>query len=77
MSDEFQSQTQEAGFSGAEVDKHAITRRVLGEQCGHMKRVGRKVKGIGSSTFSTIASHASFAPGSLFTSLTHAELTII
>ena len=37
---ELQSQTQEASSSSVEVDEHAITRRVLGERCGHMKGVG-------------------------------------
>ena len=64
MSDELQSQTQEAVSSGAEVDKHIITKRVLGKRRGHVKGVGRKVKGVKSSTSSTAASHANFALGS-------------
>ena len=44
--------------------EHTITRRVLGERCGHVRAVGRKLKGVGNSTSSTAASHANFAPGS-------------
>ena len=64
LSDELQSYTQEVGLSGAEVDEHAITKRVLRERRGHVKGVGQKVKGIRSSTSSTAASHANFALGS-------------
>ena len=72
--DELQSQTHEDGSSGAEVDEHAITKRVLGERHSHVKVVVRKVKGVRSSTSSTAASHASFAPGSSYAGLIHAEL---
>ena len=77
LSDEFQSQTQEAASSSAEVDEHAVTRRVLGERHGHVRVVGKKVKGIKSSTSSTAASHASFAPESSYADLTHVELADI
>ena len=61
LSEELLSQTQEASSSGAKVNKHVITKRAFGEQRGHVKEVGRKVKGIRSST---ATSHTSFAPGS-------------
>ena len=64
LSNELHSQTQEAASSGAEVDEHAITRRVLGERCGHVIAVGRKLKAIRTSTSSTATSHARFALGS-------------
>ena len=47
---------------GAKVDEHAITIRVLGEQCGDVKAVGKKVKGIRSSTSSIVDSQANFRP---------------
>ena len=37
---------------------------MLGEKCDHERAVGRILKGAGSSTSSTAASHAYFAPGS-------------
>jgi len=74
--DELQSQTQEAASSGAEVDEHAITKRVLGERRGHVKVFGRKLKGDESSSSSTVASHANFAPGSSSFIPTHEELDI-
>ena len=74
LSEELQSETQEAASSGVEVDKHAITRRMLGERHGHMRAVGRKLKGVGSSTSSTVASHAHFAPGSSSIGLSYEEL---
>ena len=57
------SQTHEASLSGTKVDEHAITRKVLGERRRHVREIGRKVKSIGSSTSSTIASHANFGSG--------------
>ena len=56
------------------MNKHAITKRVLGERRSHVKGVGRKAKGVGSSTSSTTASHTSFAPGSSSGPI-HDELT--
>ena len=41
MSEELQSQAQEATSSGAELDEHTITRSVIGERRGHEKAVGR------------------------------------
>ena len=41
-----------------------------------MKGVGKKVKGIGSSTSTTGASHANFAPWSSFAGPIHAELAV-
>ena len=72
--DEFQSQTQEVGSLGAEVDEYAITRRVPSERHGHVKGVGRKMKGIGSSTSSTATSHANFAHASSSAGLIHVYL---
>ena len=72
--DELQSQTQEAASSGDEVDEHAIIRHVLGERRGHVKAVGRKLKGVGTSTSSTAASHAHFAPGSSSFGFSYEEL---
>ena len=46
----------------AEVDEHAITRRVFGERRGHVRGVGQKVKGIRSSTSSTTTSNDNFGP---------------
>ena len=63
-------------MSGAEVYKHAITRRVLSERCGHVKGIGKKVKGIRSSTSTTTASHADFAPRSSSVDLIHMELAV-
>ena len=71
MSEELQSQTQQAASSGAEVDEHAITRSVLGEQRGHEKAIGRILKSIKSSSSSTTASRASCAPGSSSTGPTY------
>ncbi len=62
-----QSQTQEAASSGAEVDEHAVTRKVLGQRRGHEKGVGRKLMDRRSgSTSSTAGSRASFVAGSSF-----------
>ncbi len=58
---ELETQTQEAVSSGTEVDEHAVTRSVLGERRGHIRAVGRKIRGVDGST---TASHATFAPGS-------------
>ncbi|KAL5580670.1 hypothetical protein UlMin_013112 [Ulmus minor] len=58
------AQTQEATSSGAEVDEHEMTRRVLGERRGHQRAVGRLLRGDRSSFATTAASHAYFAPGS-------------
>ena len=74
LSNELQFQTQEATSSGAEVDEHAITRRVLGERRGHVRAVDRKLKGVGTSTTSTAASHAHFASGSSSFGPSHDEL---
>ena len=45
-------------MSGVIVDKHAITRKVVGERRGHESGVGRRVMGIGSFTSSTATSRA-------------------
>ena len=55
---------QEVASSGAEVDEHAVTRRVLGGRRGHQRAVGRLLRGEGSSFASTAASQAHFAPRS-------------
>ena len=64
LSSELQSQTQEASSLSVEVDEHAITRKLLVERWGHVRAVGRKVKGIGSSTTSVAISHVNFGAGS-------------
>ena len=64
LTQELESQTQEAASSGAKVDEHEVTRRVLGERRNHQRVVGRLLKGAGSSFATTAASHAYFAPGS-------------
>ncbi|KAL5544807.1 hypothetical protein UlMin_008591 [Ulmus minor] len=64
LTQELEAQSQEATSSGAEVDEHEVTRRVLGERRGHQRAVGRLLRGDGSSFASTAASHAHFAPGS-------------
>ena len=56
------------------MDKHAITRGVLGERHGHVRAVGRKLKGVGTSTSSTAASHVHFAPGSSSVGPSYKEL---
>ena len=61
---ELESQTQEAASSGAEVDEHVVTRRVLGERRGHQRAIGKLLKGARSSFATTPASHAYFTPGS-------------
>ena len=66
---------QEAASSGAEIDEHTITRRLLGERRGHERAVGRKLKGVRSSTSSTAASHAHFAPESSSVAPSYEELT--
>ena len=58
LTGELESQTQEAASSGAKADEHAIIRSLLGERRSHIRAVGRKVKGVGSPTASTAASHA-------------------
>ena len=73
LEEELQSQTQEAASSGAKVDEHAITRKVLRERRGHEKGVGRKLKGFGDSTSSTTSSHVTCAPGSSSSSPTYEE----
>ena len=45
LTQELESKTQEAASSGAKVDKHEVTRRVLGERRGHQRAVGRLLKG--------------------------------
>ncbi|KAL5569268.1 hypothetical protein UlMin_025843 [Ulmus minor] len=64
LAQELETQTQEAASSGAEVDEHEVTRRVLGERRGHQRAIGRLLRGDGSSFATTAASHAYFAPGS-------------
>lgn len=74
MSDEYQSQTQEAALPSAEVDEHLITRRVLGDRRGHVKGVGQKVKGVDNSSSLTRGLHASFTFGSSSSDLVHVAL---
>ena len=47
---------------------------MLGERCGHVRVVGRKLKGVGSPISSTVASHANFALGSSSFNPIHEEL---
>ena len=61
---ELETQTQETASSGAKVDEHDVTQRVLGERCGHQCAVGRLLRGTRSSFATNAASHAHFAPGS-------------
>ncbi|KAL5551615.1 hypothetical protein UlMin_001791 [Ulmus minor] len=64
LTQELETQTQEAASSSVEVDEHEVTRRVLGERRGHQRAVGRLLRGDGSSFATTAASHAHFAHGS-------------
>ena len=64
LTQELESQTQQAASSGAEVDEHEVTRRVLGERRGHQRAVGKLLKGARSSFATIAASHAYFTPGS-------------
>ena len=77
LEEELQSQTQEATSSGAEVDEHAITRRVLDEWRGHERGVEHKLKGLSGSASSTIGSRATCAPGSSYSSLTYEEFAAV
>ena len=72
-----QSQTQEAASSGAKVDEHDVTRRVLGERRGHEKGVGRRLKGLSSSASSTAGSRATCAPGSSSSGPTYEEFIVV
>ncbi|KAL5570056.1 hypothetical protein UlMin_026631 [Ulmus minor] len=74
LTQELEAQTQEAASSGAEVDEHAVTRRVLGERRGHQRAVGRLLRGDGSSFASTATSHAHFAPGSSSAHLSYEQV---
>ena len=76
LTQELKFQTQEVAFSGAEVDEHAVTRHVLGERRGHERAIGRKLKCVGSSIFSTVASHAYFAPGFSSVAPSYEELDV-
>ena len=73
LEEELQIQTQEAASSGAEVDEHAVTRKVLGERRGHEKGVGHKLKGLDDSTSSTTGSRATCAIGSSSSGPTYEE----
>ena len=53
---ELETQIQEANSLGVEVDERAITRQVFSERRGHVRGIGWKVKGVGSSS-STVASY--------------------
>ena len=61
MSSERESQTQDASSSGAEVDEYAITRKVLSKKQGHVRGIGRKVKGVCSTSF-TASLQSTFGP---------------
>ena len=74
---ELQTQTQEATSSGTEVDERAVTRRVLGEQRGHEKGVGRILKGLGGSPSSTTRSRTSYEARSSSSGPTQEEFTAI
>ena len=56
------------------MDNNAITKIVFGVRYDHVREEGQKVKGVGSSTSSTAASHASFASRSSFVGPIHVEL---
>ena len=56
------------------MDEHIVTIRVLGERCGHQRAVGKILKGAGSSSSSTTASHAYFAPRSSLVHPSYEEL---
>ena len=73
LEEELQSQTQEATSFGAEVDEHAVTRRVLGQWRGHERGVGRILKGLSDSTCSTTGSRATCGPGSSSSGPTYEE----
>ena len=47
LTQELESQTQEAPSSGTEVDAHVVTRHMLGDRRGHERAVGRILKGAG------------------------------
>lgn len=46
MIEEKEIQTQEASCSGTTVDEHDVLREVLGERRGHVRGIGRKVRGV-------------------------------
>ena len=77
LEEELQSQTQEATSSGAEVDEHVVTRKVLGERRGHEKGVGRILRGRNGSTSSTVGSRATCGPGSSSSGPTYEEFTAV
>ena len=77
LEDELQSQTQEATSSGVEVDEHAVTRRVLGQRCGHERGVGRTLKGLSGSTSSTTGSCATCGPGSSSSGPTYEDFVVM
>ena len=77
LEEELENQTQEATSSGAEVDEHAVTRRVLGQQRGHERGVGRILKGLSGSTSSTVCSRATCGPGSSSSGPTHEDFAIM
>ena len=77
LEEELQSQTQEVASSGAELDEHVVTRRVLGERCGRERGVGCKLKALSGSASSTAGSRATCAPGSSSSGPTYEEFAAI
>ena len=77
LEEELKSQTQEAVPLSAEVDEHAVTRRVLGERHGHEKGVDRRLKGLDSSASSTAGSRVTCAPRSSSSGPTYEEFAAI
>ena len=64
MANELETQTHETILSSTEVDELAITRKILGERQGHVRGIGRKVKGVGFSS-STVALQAPYGSGNI------------
>ena len=62
---------------GAEVDEHAVIRRVLSEQRGHKRGVGCKLKGFSGSASFIADSRATCVPGSSSSSPTYKEFAAI
>ena len=75
LEEELQSQTQEATSSGAEVDEHVVTRRVLGQRRGHERGVDRILKGLSGSTSSTAGSRATCGHGPSSSGPTYEDFT--
>ena len=77
LEEELQSQNQEAASSGAKVDEHAVTRKVLDEWRGHKKGVGHRLKCLSSSTSSIAGSRDNCAPRSSSSGPTYEEFATV